>query len=279
MPVFGERLVAGAGVVPRTAGGVATWLPEGRWADPGDEEPAVAADPPPRPAHGRVSEARRRRGQRRVAATRLAARLAGWPRRALVVVLLLAAIVLALRPEPPTAAVAPAPPGVPVVVAGRDLPAGVVLARPDLRTTSLPTIAVPAGAAREPATLLGRTVAGPVRRGEVLTDARIVGPGLTAGLGPGEGAAVPVRLADAQAAALVRAGDRVDVLGAPVDADAAPGWRDAVEVATGVRVLAVLRGKQDADGVVLVVAAEPAVARRLAGAATRQRLTVTVRPP
>ena len=232
-----------------------------------------------KPARDRVGGERRRRGQRGVAVPRVLARLAGWPGRALAVVLLLAAVGLALRPEPPTAAVAPAATGVPVVVAGRDLPAGAVLARPDLRTASLPTAVVPAGSPREPASLLGRTVAGPVRRGEVLTDARVVGPGLTAGLGPGEVAVVPVRLADARAAALVRAGDRVDVLGAPVEADGASGSRDAVEVAAGVRVLAVLHGDEDADGVVIVVAAAPGVARRLAGAASRHRLTVTVRPP
>ena len=93
--------------------------------------------------------------------------------------------------------------------------------RPDLRTAACPA-AVPGGSARQPA-VLGRVVAGPVRRGEALTDARLVGPGLTAGLDPQESAAVPVRLADAEAAALVRPGDRVDVLGTPVEPDAAGG--------------------------------------------------------
>ena len=162
----------------------------------------------------------------------------------------------------------------------RDLPAGTILAQADLRIVSLPARAVPAGAARQVPVLLGRTLAGPVRRGETVTDARLVGPGLTAGLGPQESSAVPVRVAEAEAAALVRPGDRVDVLGTPVDAaGVAGGATDAVEVATGVRVLAVLRGDEAADGVVLVVAAAPAAARRLAGAAARHRLTVTVRPP
>jgi Flp pilus assembly protein CpaB len=266
-------------VVARTAGGVATWLPEGRWADPDGGERPPEAEPTIRAGHGRVSEERRRRGRRRVAAARLAARLGGWPRRVLAAALLLAAVVVALRPDGSPGALLPPPVGVPVVVAARDLPAGVVLTRSDLRVASLPTAAVPAGAARDPAPLLGRTVAGPVRRGETVTDARLVGPGLTAGLGPQESSAVPVRLADAEAAALVRPGDRVDVLGAPVDADGTPGARDAVEVATGVRVLAVLRGDDATDGVVVVVATTTAVARRLAGAATRHRLTVTVRPP
>jgi hypothetical protein len=65
--------------------------------------------------------------------------------------------------------------------------------------------------------------------------------------------------------------------GAPAAARAAGS--DAVAVASDVRVLAVLRGREAPDGVLLVVAAAPPVARRLAGAAVRQRLTVAVRPP
>jgi Flp pilus assembly protein CpaB len=194
--------------------------------------------------------------------------------------LLLAAVVVALRPDAPSTALGPQPAGVTVVVTSRDLPAGAILAKADLRIVSLPAGAVPAGAAHEVLALLGRTIAGPVRRGETVTDARLVGPGLTAGLGPQESSAVPVRVAEAAAAALVRPGDRIDVLGTPVDtAGVASGATDAVEVATGVRVLAVLRGDEVADGVVLLVAAAPAAARRLAGAAARHRLTVTVRPP
>jgi Flp pilus assembly protein CpaB len=194
--------------------------------------------------------------------------------------LLLAAVVLALRPEAPSTALGAQPAGVTVVVTARDRPAGAILAKADLRTVSLPAGVVPAGAARQLPALLGRTLAGPVRRGETVTDARLVGPGLTAGLGPQESSAVPVRLAEAEAAALVRPGDRVDVLGTPVEAaGVAGGGTDAIEVATGVRVLAVLGGDEAADGVVLVIAAAPAAARRLAGAAARHRLTVTVRPP
>ena len=50
-----------------------------------------------------------------------------------------------------------------------------------------------------------------VRAREPITDARLVGPGLTALLPDGQVAA-PVRLADLAVAALVRTGDRVDVL-------------------------------------------------------------------
>jgi len=268
---------AAAGVIPRTPSGVATWLPDGRWAGPEDEEQGETETAGP-VALKRQGDVRWRLARRRIAVAQLAARLAGWPRQVLAAALLVAAVVVALRPDTAPAGAAPAPVGIPVVVAARDLPAGTVVVLDDLRRIPLPAAAVAAGAARDPAGLLGRTVAGPVRRGEILTDGRFVGPGLAAGLGPQESSAVPLRLADAEAAALVRAGDRVDVLGAPVEA-AGTGGREAVEVATGVRVLAVLRGDEATEGVVLVVAATPAVARRLAGAAARHRLTVAVRPP
>jgi Flp pilus assembly protein CpaB len=174
----------------------------------------------------------------------------------------------------------PATPTAQVVVAARDLAAGTVLAAADLRTVPMPAPVVPAGVARRSAGLVGQLAAGPIRRGEAVTDARVVGPGLAAGLGSGESAAVPVRLADPEAAALVRAGDRVDVLGTPVAPDGTQvAGGDAIEVAAAVRVLAVLGSRDAADGVVLVVAASQRTARRLAGAAARHRLSVSVRPP
>lgn len=207
-------------------------------------------------------------------------RLAGWPRRVLAGALALTAGLLLLRPDAPTEP-APAAAGTPVVVAARDLPAGTALAAADLRAVGLPPAAVPSGAAREVRAVAGRVLGGPVRRGEPLTDARLLGPGLTAGLDARESTAVPIRLADPDTATLVRAGDRVDVLGTPVQGEpgGAAAGGDAVVIATGVRVLAVLRGKEGGDGALLFLAAEPSVGRRLAGAASRQRLTVAVRPP
>lgn len=275
------KSAVGVGGMPRPVGGVVTWLPEGRWADHGDDSGArIETGHDHRSGPGRAAEARRRRGARRVTATRVAARLAGWPRRTLAVALLVAAVVVALRPGQPSTDPGPRSAGVAVVVAARDLAAGAILARDDLRTAAVPAGLVPAGAARELPALVGRTVAGPVRRGEALTDVRIVGPGLTVGLGPQESSAVPVRLADAEAAALLRPGDRIDVLGTPVETVGTAGSAGTVvEVAARVRVLAVLRGSEAAEGVVLVIAAAPAVARRLAAAVARYRLTVTVRPP
>jgi pilus assembly protein CpaB len=193
-------------------------------------------------------------------------------------ILLVAAAVLAVRPQR-VAPTAVAGPTAHVVVAARDLAAGTELAATDLRMVSMPAGIVPAGSSSRAAGLIGRVAAGAIRRGEALTDARVVGPGLAAGLGPDE-TAVPVRVADPDAAALVRTGDRVDVLGTPVAPDGTQATAgQTVAVASAVRVLAVLRSRDPADGVVLVVATGQAAARTLAGAAVRHRLTVNVRPP
>jgi pilus assembly protein CpaB len=195
-------------------------------------------------------------------------------------VLLVAAAVLALRPDDPPAPAATVGATQHVVVAARDLAAGTELGAADLRIVSMPVGIVPSGSSPRAGGLIGRIAAGAIRRGEALTDARVVGPGLAAGLDPGESAAVPVRIADPEAAALVRVGDRVDVLGTPVAPDGSQATAgETVTIASAVRVLAVLRSRDPADGVVLVVAIGAAAARTLAGAAGRHRLTVNLRPP
>jgi len=198
-----------------------------------------------------------------------------------VAVLLISAAVLALRPQPAPTPVATSVGATDhVVVAARDVAAGTELAAADLRTVPMPAGLVPAGSSRRAVVLIGRIAAGAIRRGEAVTDARVVGPGLATGLGPGESAAVPVRIADPDAAALVRVGDRVDVLGTPVAPDGTQATAgQTVAVASAVRVLAVLGSRDPADGVLLVVATGQAAARTLAGAAVRHRLTVNVRPP
>jgi Flp pilus assembly protein CpaB len=188
------------------------------------------------------------------------------------------ALVLALRPAPAPATDA-APPAVAVVVAGRDLAAGTGLSAPDLVVARLPPEFAPTGSVRDPADLAGRVLAGSVRAGEPLTDVRLVGAGLTALLEPGQVAA-PVRLADLAVAALVRTGDRVDVLASPPEADRAE------TVVAGALVLAAGASGKDgapaatdpADGLILV-AVDGATAARLAAAAASSTLTVTLTPP
>jgi pilus assembly protein CpaB len=184
------------------------------------------------------------------------------------------ALVLSLRPAPIPAGDAPAP-TVPLVVAAGDLPAGTVLAEADLAVARLPPDVRPEGAAAQSDPLLGRVLAAPVRAGEPLTDVRLVGTGVTALLPPGQVAA-PVRLADLAVAALVRSGDRIDVL---ATTDGSP---TADVVAEGALVLAAGSGTattDDGSAGLLLVAVPPEVAAQLAAAATAATLTITLPPP
>lgn len=179
---------------------------------------------------------------------------------------------------------------VPVLAAARDLGWGDPLRAGDLQQVRLPADAVPDGALEETAVAVGRLLASPVRRGEPITDVRLVGPGLLDGHdADGDLLAVPVRVADPGAAALIGAGDTVDVLAAPADAFAAEAEADsgpvalpADVVAGDVRVLAVpsrdaAGAVPSAEGALLVVAASSSQAARLARAQATSRLSIAVR--
>jgi Flp pilus assembly protein CpaB len=174
------------------------------------------------------------------------------------------------------AVAAPAPPATTrVLAAARELAPGRALAAGDVQAVELPPAAVPDGALRPDAVVLGRVVTGPVRRGEPLTDVRLLGPELLAALPGGDHVAVPVRIADPAAVALLRTGDRVDVLAAT------EGAADAAPVAQRALVVAVPRGDSAGldpldGGALVVLAATPATARRLAQAAVASRLSVVV---
>lgn len=165
------------------------------------------------------------------------------------------------------AAASPPPAEVPVRVAARDLPAGVVLGADDLRTVGFAPGSVPDGLAVDAA---GRTLAAPLRAGEPVTDLRLVGPALTDGY-PGL-AAVPVRLPDAGMVDLLRVGDRVDL----VSAD--PQGAAAEVVATDVPVLAIPAATDDGGsglpGRLVVVGAVPADVARIADASVRTFVTL-----
>jgi Flp pilus assembly protein CpaB len=165
---------------------------------------------------------------------------------------------LALRP--------PSPETVRVLAAARDLPAGATLRARDLRHVALPPDAVPSGALRENVT--GRTLAGPMRRGEPLTDARLVTGGLLRGYGPGT-VATPIRIADAGVARLLRPGDRIDVLATP--SHGAPFSRTVV---SSVPVVAVPRTASD-QGALVVLATDRTQAAALAGVASQFSVTIS----
>ncbi|WP_374457689.1 SAF domain-containing protein [Nocardioides sp.] len=163
----------------------------------------------------------------------------------------------------------PAPETVEVLVAARDLPSGTLLDRDDLVTRSFPAGLAPAGAS---ASSLGRVLAAPVGRGEVLTDGRVVGPGL-AEAETGR-TVLPVRLPDAGMATLLRAGDEVDLMATD------PGTGATYVVARGVTVLAtptqVPEGPTGGSGgALVVVGATAAEAVEITSAALSQFLTVS----
>jgi Flp pilus assembly protein CpaB len=123
---------------------------------------------------------------------------------------LLAAVLTAVAVAAGLHAVAAPPPAtVSVLVAARDLPAGTELTSTDLVTGAFAPGSAPDNLVADPA---GRTLAAPLRRGEPVTDVRLVGPQLTEGLP--ELTATPVRLPDAGMVDLLQVGDRIDLLAA-----------------------------------------------------------------
>ena len=168
-----------------------------------------------------------------------------------------------------TVALARTPAGgplVPVVIAARDLPAGRELQPADLLEQRRPRAYAPSGSASA-AALVGGRLSGPVAAGEVLTTTRVAGAGLLAGR-PDDEVAVHVPLADPGALAMVRAGDRVDVLAGTGQTVAASVLVLAVRGADAGTSLSSggVGGSLGADGGGLVLAVTAAVAGRIASA-------------
>ncbi|MGW5363896.1 SAF domain-containing protein [Actinopolymorpha pittospori] len=169
-------------------------------------------------------------------------RAISWHRRLLAAGLAAASLALALHllePEPAST--------VTVLAAARDLAGGVPLVPTDLREVALPPSAVPVGALRPGARLPQALLAGPMRAGEPVTDARLLGPSLLGPAGSADVVAAPVRVADPGSLALVRVGDRIDLLAA--ETEAAQAGQPARVVASRARILA-LPGRPTSGGLV-----------------------------
>lgn len=187
-------------------------------------------------------------------------------RRLLAFVLTVLAVLAGVRAlAPPSSA------GATVLVAAHDLAAGSTLTRGDLEAQHVPPGAVPDGVVRRPE---GRVLAGGVRRGEPITDVRLVGrsmatPGLTA---------VPIRLPDTAMAALLEPGERIDLYATD------PSAGGTTSVAREVLVLAV-PPRDDArnsvtsslGGRLVVVAVPPDAVTDVTDASVRLFLTVAFR--
>ncbi|GAA1519664.1 SAF domain-containing protein [Sphaerisporangium rubeum] len=173
---------------------------------------------------------------------------------------------LAVRPQPTTA----------VLAAAHDLGSG-PLTTGDLTTVNLPTTTIPDGAIRPGTDVTGRLLAAPLRRGEPITDIRLLGPTLVDAYGPGM-RATPVRIHDPATASLLHPGDTVDVIGTTTQWDdtSAPA---SPTVIRSLKVIATPKPPTDQltdAGTLIVLVTTPDQATTLAHAATTSRLSVTI---
>lgn len=166
-----------------------------------------------------------------------------------------------------------------VLVAARDLGPGTALTAADVRVESRSATTVPDGSQADPHAVLGATLAGPARRGEVFTDVRLLNSRL-AGSTAGPGARiVPLHLTDDALVDLIRVGDVVDVLAAPANEPqplAPPVSRVIATDAIVVLVSAKSRLQSSEGDRVVLVALPARVANTVAGSALGQTVTLTL---
>ncbi|MGX9787870.1 SAF domain-containing protein [Mycobacterium sp. MMS18-G62] len=210
------------------------------------------------PALSRLLGAVRPDWTRTVAARRVAA-------GALVVL----AAVAALRSDPDGDRTA-------IVVAARDLGPGVELSDADVRIEMRSATMIPDGSQSDVASVVGARLAGPARRGEVLTDVRLLGPRLAESTAGPDARIVPLSLSDTALLDLVRPGDVVDVLAAATSdtgADAKPQIvaTDAVVVLVSEKP----KGAGAGSDRVVLVALPAHVANDVAAAALVHTVTLT----
>jgi Flp pilus assembly protein CpaB len=194
-------------------------------------------------------------------------------RRTAAGLLVVLAAVAALRPDPANGRAD-------VVVATRDLSPGVALNATDLRLESHSATTIPDGAQSNPVDLVGLTLAGPTRRGEVLTDVRVLSPRLAEATAGPDARVVPLQLADLALLDLLRPGDVVDILAA---SSVTPGGStDAPPRVVATNAVVVLVSERSpsptsGDHRVVLVALPSHAAAEVAGASLTQAVTLTLR--
>jgi pilus assembly protein CpaB len=178
-----------------------------------------------------------------------------------------------------------APRGVPVVIAGRDIPRGAVVDRAAVEIARWPARTIPAGAYGSIDSVAGRVTRMAVFRGEALVSGRFAPDGIAVGLEikitPGKRAyAFPVK-AVSGIADLIQPNSRVDIL---VVVDGGPEKRRVAKLfMENMRVLAMGKvARRDGDGrlvdsAVATIEVTPEQAERLAIAATQGDLQLLLR--
>ncbi len=166
-----------------------------------------------------------------------------------------------------------------VVVASHDLSPGHVIEPDDVRTVAHASGSAPDGVISDPTTVLGRTLAGATRKGQTLTDIAVIGPRLAAvSAGTADARIVPIRLADAGFAELLREGDRVDILTAGSDPDShAPAATTPLATDAVVVLVSQAKGGRGGTERVVMLALPAQAASTVAVASLTSALTVVLR--
>lgn len=173
----------------------------------------------------------------------------------------------------------------PVLVAGRDLPAGTLLSAEDLRVVRASVALLPAAGFGTTVPVEGSRLAIPLLAGTPLLETMIIGPGLLAGT-PSGTVAVPLRLNDASTSTLLQSGQHVNVVltegngfeskvVSRVLARSATILWTAVPTDPGQGAAWGSSGTSEEAGLI-VVAAPPEVAESLATGAQRGKLSVVL---
>src|SRR5689334_11741873 len=163
-----------------------------------------------------------------------------------------------------------------IVVAARDLSSGVELTADDVRLEKRSAATLPDGSQGDVGAVVGATLAGPARRGEVLADVRVLGPRLAESVAGPDARIVPLPLADSALLDLVRPGDVVDVLAA-APSDTGEDARPQVVATDAVVVLVSEKPKGAGNGSdrVVLVALPAHAANAVAASALVQTVTLT----
>jgi Flp pilus assembly protein CpaB len=163
-----------------------------------------------------------------------------------------------------------------IVVAAKDLSPGVALTASDVVVETRTATTIPDGSQSDVTTVVGATLAGPARRGEVITDVRLLGPRLAESAAGPDARIVPLPLADTALLDLVRPGDVVDVLAAgPTDTGTDAGPQVIATDAIVVLVSGKPKGAANGSDRVVMVAVGAQEANAVAGAALVQTVTLT----
>jgi len=195
-------------------------------------------------------------------------RAASWHRRKLAVLAALFAVLTGLAAAAPDG-----PPTLTVVRARSQLAGGIRVAAGDVEVARVAVADVPRGALTDLAEVVGQTLAAPAAEGQIITALALASArsAITRGR-----VLAPLRLADADLAALIRPGDQVDVIAADAQAE------QADVVARAVRIVTVPQARDpaaggDPEGTLVLVEVDPDTATVLARAAASATLTVVWR--